>query len=179
MNKKIALFGLTACACMLSMSSCTTVGEHKASAELYYTNITKVDTQEYLFLRTVYQLANDEISFADVISKKGGNAQIKALANNLSTEFKGIQTKLEEIGSKADVLIPFVAMSPFELSAGLDSAQADVLEKAFLEKSVHDQEVIIEHFEQVSRNTEVHVRHYAEETLPALEKHLEKTKSLL
>ncbi|GAA4788674.1 hypothetical protein GCM10023231_16140 [Olivibacter ginsenosidimutans] len=179
MNKKIALVGLPALACVLSMSSCTTVGEHKSSAELYYTNYTKADTQEYEFLREVYQLANDEINFADVIAKRGANTQVKALATNLSSEYKGIQTKLAEIGKNSDVLIPFAGVAPLALSEGLDSAQANVLEKAFLEKSIHNQEVIIEHFEQASRNTAVEVRHYAEETLPKLEEQLEKTKGLL
>lgn len=179
MNKKIALFGLSAFAAVLSMSSCTSVGEHKTSAELYYTNFTNADTGEYAFLRNAYKMANDEIAFADIISTKGTNAAVKALAVNLSTQYKSIQAKLEELATKADVLVPYAAMPAFKLSAGLDSAQSAVLEKAFLEQSVRNQEAIIEKFEEVSRNTKVATRDYASATLPTLEENLKETKALL
>ncbi|MEH6306362.1 DUF4142 domain-containing protein [Olivibacter sp. CPCC 100613] len=179
MNKKIALFGLSTFACVLSMSSCTSVGEHKASAELYYTNITKADTEEYRFYRTVYQLANEEIEFADIISQRGSNANIKSLATNLSTQYKEVATKVQELATKADVLIPFPAMHTLELHAGLDSAQANVLEKEFLKHALHNQEAILHQFESAARNTHVGIRKYAEEALPAFEKNVEEIKALL
>jgi len=179
MNKKIALLGLSAFASVLSMTSCTSVGEHKTSAELYYTNFTNADTGEYTFLRNVYKMANDEVAFANIISEKGTNAAVKTLAASLSTQYKDMQAKLEELATKGDVLIPYAAMPAFELSEGLDSAQSTVLERAFLEQSVRNQEVIIEKFEEVSRNTKVITRDYASETLPNLEKILEETKGLL
>ncbi|WP_134090332.1 DUF4142 domain-containing protein [Olivibacter sp. XZL3] len=179
MNKKIALFGLSAFACVLSMSSCTSVGEHKTRAELYYTNTTEADTEEYQFYRTVYQLANEQIGFANVISQKGGNANVKSLAANLSAQYTEVMTKIEELATNADVLIPFPAMHAFELPAGLDSAQANVLEKEFLQHTLHNQEAIIHQFETAKYNTKVPARKYAEETLSTLEKTMEETKALL
>lgn len=179
MNKKIALLSLSTFACVLSMSSCTTVGEHKSSSELYYTNITQADSEEYTFLRTVYQLANDEIEFAKIISQKGGSANVKSLAANLTTQYGGVLTKISELAENADVLMPFSAMSKFELASGLDSAQSNDLEKEFLKHSLHNQELIIHQFENVERSTKVATNRYASEILPALEKTAEETKALL
>ncbi|MCL4637806.1 MULTISPECIES: DUF4142 domain-containing protein [Olivibacter] len=179
MNRKIALFGLSTFACVLSMSSCTSVGEHKASAELYYTNITKADTEEYRFYRTVYQLANEEIEFANIISQRGSNASVKSLATNLSTQYKDVLAKVQELATKSDVLIPFPAMHSLELPAGLDSAQASILDKEFLKHSLHNQEAILHQFEGAARTTDVSVRKYAKEALPVLEKSIEETKTLL
>lgn len=179
MNKKIALLGLSTFASVLSMSSCTSVGEHKSSSELYYTNSTQADSEEYTFLRTVYQLASDEVEFAKIISQKGGSANIKSLAANLTNQYGGVLTKIGELAKNADVLIPFSAASKFELKGGLDSAQSSVLEKEFLKHSLHNQERIIHQFESVEHNTKVATNRYASEILPALEKTVEETKALL
>lgn len=179
MTKKITLFGISAVACVLSMSSCTSVGEHKTSAELYYTNITKADNEELTFLRTVYKAANDEVAFADIISQRGTNAQIKSLAADLGAKYKAMQTKIEAVAKSEHVIIPNAAMPAFELPAGLDSAQSAVLEKAYLEQSVHNQETMVEQFEIAARNTRKVIQDYASEVLPSLDKNLEETKSLL
>lgn len=178
MNKKIALFGLSTFACVLSMSSCTSVGEHKAPAELYYTNITKADTEEYQFYRKVYQLANEEIEFANIISKKGTSPNIKSLAANLATQYKDVLVKVEELATKSDVLIPFPAMHTLELSAGLDSAQGPEIEKEFIKHSLHNQEAMLHQFEGATRVTKVGLRNFAKETLPAVEKNVEEIKAL-
>jgi len=179
MNKKIALFGLSAIACVLSISSCTSVGEHKKSAELYYTNITLADTEEFYFLRNAYKLASDEVAFAKIISQRATSAGVKTLATNLGTQYQEVLSKIEELATKSDVLVPYAAMPAFELPAGLDSAQSSVLEKEFLKHSLHNQEAIIHQFEGAARNTKVAVNHYASQTLPDLEKNLEETKGLL
>lgn len=179
MNRKIALFGFSALACVLSMSSCTSVGEHKSSAELYYTNITQADSEEFHFLRNAYKMASDEVAFAKIVSQRATNAQVKSLASDLGTHYQEVLSKIEELAAKSDVLIPYAAMHVFELPAGLDSAGASVLEKEFLKHSLHNQEAIVHQFEGAARNTKVAVNHYAKEVLPKLEERVEETKGLL
>lgn len=179
MNKKIAILGFSAIACLLSMSSCTSVGEHKSSAELYYTNSTHADTEAFHFLRETYKLASDEVAFAAIVSQRATNAQVKSLATDLGTHYQEILSKIEELATKSDVLVPYAAMPAFALPAGLDSASASVLERAFLEHALHNQEAIVHQFEGATRNTKVALNHYAREVLPKLEEHVEETKGLL
>jgi len=182
MNRRTTLFALSVCSFSLSLSSCITDGAdmHKSTAaSLYYQNETKADTEEYNFLRSVYRLANDEIEFAKVINDRATSPNVKSLAQKISAQFKEIQTKVTEMGTQAHVLVPYPGMSNFELANGLDSAQGPVLEKAYIERSLHNQESIIHQFMTVEENTKKSTSNYAEEVLPVLEKNLEETKALL
>ncbi|QNL48448.1 DUF4142 domain-containing protein [Olivibacter sp. SDN3] len=179
MNSKFALLGVSAFACLMLMNSCTTVGEHKTSPSLYYLNFTKADTEEYDFLRTVYQLASDEIAFAQVVSQRGTSANVKSLADNLSNQYGEVLSKLSELADEANVLLPFPGQSTFELTAGLDSAGTNVLEKVYVEQSLHNQEYIIHQFKNVTNNTKLSTNRYASEVLPILKKTKEETEALL
>lgn len=179
MNSKFALLGVSALACVISMNSCTSVGEHKTSPSLYYVNLTNADTEEYDFLRTVYQLASDEIAFAKVISQRGASTNVQSLADNLSNQYSEVLSKLSELANQANVLLPFPGQSTFELTADFDSVGTNVLEKAYVERSLHNQEHIIYQFKNVTHNTKVATNRYASEILPTLKKAKEETEALL
>jgi len=181
MNKRTTILSLSAFACALSITSCTTVGGemHSSTSPLYYQNETNADTEEYTFLRSVYELANHEIEFAKIINERGSSANVKSLAQQISTQLKEVQTKISTLSEQSHVLVPYPGMSDLTLADGLDSAQGPALEKAYIEQSLHNQEEIIHQVKTVEGNTKKSVRDYAEELLPTLEKTLEETKALL
>lgn len=164
-------------AVLLGANACTTVGDNKKPAELYYLNVTKADSEAYAFFRTVYQTASDELAFANIIGNKGG-AGTGQLTDSISAQYKGVLARVEELATDANVLIPQPGFDTFSLEGGLDSAQTQVLASAYLQTSISNQKKVIEQFKQVTNNTSAPLRDYAQEVLPTLESTLSSTEAL-
>lgn len=172
MNKKKGFLTCAlAASVLLAMNACTTVGDNKKPANLYYLNATKADSEAYTFFRTVYQTASDEVAFAKEVDARG-SGEAKQLAGKVSAQYKELLEEVAQLATDADVLIPQIGFSKFELAHGLDSAETNVLDEAYLQTSIKNQKKVIAQFKQVERNTSAPLKHYAKEVLPTLEETL-------
>lgn len=177
-NKNI-IMSLAAVSSISLFSACTSVGEHQSSPALYYTNLTQADTEEYDFLRAVYELTNNEIDFGNKVAEREASSNVKDLAAQVNGVYTEILEKLVSLSNETSVLIPHPAYQRFELSSALDSSSVNNLEHVYLETSLHNQETVVNYFKSVEGSTTKSINRYASEMLPTLEENLEKTRALL
>ncbi|WP_262245981.1 DUF4142 domain-containing protein [Parapedobacter soli] len=154
---------------VLVLGSCARPSGEQVSRSTLYNDETKVDTEGFVFFKTVHEKAQFETQLAQYVQAGAASAQAKDLAAKVIETYEPIAAELEDLAADFFVLLPHPGTAQF---AAADHFESDTLgtfdNAAYIAHVQHEQAAIIDQFSRVSRNTSKQLQDYVEEKLPAV-----------
>lgn len=180
---------LVAMAALAALSACAGADEARVSGygevRLEDTSAVVPNSKEAFFLRDALQSGFNEIMAAQLAREKASTQQVKDLAQTLIDDQGAISQKLVAIAKDTGVDIPdFHEPTLIRVPEGvpadeLSGLSGEQFDREFIAMQVTNHQEAIEMFENIAETTpNQRIRAVAEESLPLLQKHLERAQQL-
>lgn len=145
----------------------------------YNMNIGKED-KNVLFANEAASGSMMEVELAKLAQKNAASADVKAFAKMIETDHSKANSELKSITSSKNISLPTEMMPNHKKHIhDLSSKRGKDFDKAYIEMMVQDHQEDISKFNEAAQNTtDEQLRTFAIKTLPVLQKHLDRAKSL-
>ncbi|SUJ04571.1 Uncharacterised protein [Sphingobacterium spiritivorum] len=146
--------------------------------QLKYTHTSLVDGDAYRFFQTVGEKIPYELAYAEYAASVSSDAKVKSLAAKIKEVYGSLIPHLDSVATEVHVDFPIRGAQAFQApaqqtaatdSTAVTSKVASYSDAAFLKHAEHEQALIKEQFDRVSRNTNVKLQKFAADHAEALE----------
>jgi putative membrane protein len=145
-----------------------------------YNMETTVDVMGMSFINAAAEGGHTEIAAAKVAAQVSKNPKVVDFANMMITDHTAAGEKLQKLMKVEFVSGSFpVNHKHTEMIDTLSKLSGDTFDKAYMQFMVDSHQEAVEAFEGGTENRAPHVQHFAKETLPTIEHHLEEAKNIL
>lgn len=154
---------------VLVLSSCTTHQDDQVRRSTLYNNESKVDTEGYTFFKLVHEKAQLETALAKYVQTTAAFPEAKSLAGTIIETYEPMVAELEELAKSFLVMLPGAGTPGFAVPHHFDTDTLGTFDGAgYIAHVQHEQAVILEQFNRISRNTSKQLKEYANEKMPSV-----------
>ncbi len=151
------------------LGSCTRHPGETARRGTLYNNETNVDSEGFVFFKSVYEKALFETALAKYIQSVPASTEAKGLAAKVVETYEPIASELAELASGYSVVLTDRTVPEFTVPHHFETDSLGTFDNAgYIAHVQHEQGAILEQFKRLSRNTIKELQRYAVEKVPAV-----------
>lgn len=149
-------------ASLLVLGSCTRHPGETVRRGTLYNNETHVDSEGYVFFKSVHEKAQFETELAKYIQSAPASSEAKGLAAKVVETYEPMAAELEELAETVSLVLPDPGMAGFAVPSHFGTDTLGTFDSAaYIAHVQHEQGAILEQFNRLSRNTNSRLQHYA------------------
>lgn len=157
-------------ASVLVLGSCAKHSGETVRRGTLFNDETYVDSEGFEFFKSVHRKARFETALAKhVQSISTASSEARELAGKIAGTYEPVAAELEELAGDFSVILPDPGEAGFVAPGNFATDSVGTFDNAgYLAHAQHEQKVILEQFNRLSRNTNKELKKYAEEKAPAV-----------
>jgi putative membrane protein len=132
------------------------------------------------FINNAAKANRAEIELGKLVESKATNPSVKQFAKMMETDHAKALSQLQQVAQSKNLTLPDgIPDDAQDLETKLSSESGKQLEKDYMDGMVKDHEKVVKEFQDATQNLQDNdVKEWAQKTLPALQKHLQKAQQV-
>lgn len=160
---------ITASLAVLVLGSCARHPGEPVSRDILFYSATRVDTEGFVFFKSVYAKAVSETQLAKEVQSSQASPKAKEIAAKVIETYEGTIPELVQYASDFHVVLPDAVPPPFAVPHHFHpDSLGSFNSEAYIAHVQREQGAMLEQFSRAERNTAKSLRSYAKEKLPAV-----------